>query len=514
MSSPNDAIEAPVTRRRSLRWGPAGSLAGRMLLLVTGAVLVTAIGLTTISVHTAQSSLRRSLARTVPAVLETGDRRLRALMDRTGRQIAQAARTAEPDGDLRASDPELAATFTTITSVAAEPEIERPGLAWRPDSEGALRLVWLHPEGSRLWIARPTEAAVRGAFVSGLLPEGADLRLVPDPPRAHGPPAPAGGWPERPTPYRNPSGELVFGGSRSLPGMASRLVLEVPFERAFAPVSTLTMRIALLGLLLAAALGELARRVTRTITEPIHALSDAARRVSAGDLEADVEVPSQDELALLTRTFNDMTGELRRQRADLQNANERLTQQNQALQTANEVLGQLSITDGLTKLHNHRFFQDYLTREIKRVGRTGAPFSMLLIDIDDFKRLNDQLGHASGDELLTRVAEILHDCVREADLVARYGGEEFVVLASDTETEGAYLLAEKIRTTIADASFLLDDTMRLTKMTVSIGVNSFRGSRKAFFQGADDALYQAKAEGKNVVVVFEDPDAEGRPPSA
>ena len=81
------------------------------------------------------------------------------------------------------------------------------------------------------------------------------------------------------------------------------------------------------------------------------------------------------------------------------------------------------------------------------------------------------------------------------------------MLASDTGTDGAYVLAEKIRTSIANSSFILDDTLRLTKMTVSIGVNCFQGNRKAFFQGADDALYQAKGEGKNAVVIFENRQA-------
>src|SRR4030095_14782338 len=101
-------------------------------------------------------------------------------------------------------------------------------------------------------------------------------------------------------------------------------------------------------------------------------------------------------------------------------------------QQAKETFEQLSITDGLTKLHNHRFFQDHLSREIRRVGRSGEPLSMRLVDLDDFKQLNARLGHAAGDELLAGIAHILNQSVRSTDLLARYGGEEFVGLPPPT----------------------------------------------------------------------------------
>jgi len=177
-----------------------------------------------------------------------------------------------------------------------------------------------------------------------------------------------------------------------------------------------------------------------------------------------------------------------------------LRDQNQALQAANEVLAQLSITDGLTKLHNHRFFQDHLTRELKRVTRTGEPLAMLLIDIDDFKALNDGYGHATGDAVLARIAQVMNAGIRESDLLARYGGEEFVVLAS-ADLDGALRLAEKLRMAVMETPILVDEAMRLIHVTVSIGVARYEGDRKAFFRDADRALYEAKAAGKNCVVV-------------
>ncbi len=461
-----------------------GSLGGRLRLLLLGSVLLGALSLLALGVVAAQRLVSATMERAVPASLE-------GAMARVVPDLGAKASPALEPGPM----------FDAVEPLAEGPGT--PGLYWLTRA-GQPSPGWVDPEGGRVaWVS----TAYREQLLApSLLPADARIQWAPEPTVAGAPSPPAGGWPETPTIYRNPAGELVFGGSRGVPGMRTRLVLEVPFSSVFSPVLGLLTSALLLSLVLTGLMALVSRRVTNAVVGPIHALSDAARQVSEGQLDVEVSpVPAERELALLTRTFNAMIGDLRDQRGDLQRANERLVQQNEALQAANEVLGQLSITDGLTKLHNHRFFQDFLTREIKRVARTQEQLSILVIDIDDFKRLNDQLGHAAGDELLTGLAEILNDNSRDADLVARYGGEEFVVLASNTSLEGAVLLAEKIRSAVAEASFILDDTMRLVKMTVSIGVNRYQGSRKAFFLGADEALYRAKAAGKNCVRVHEPP---------
>jgi diguanylate cyclase (GGDEF)-like protein len=215
------------------------------------------------------------------------------------------------------------------------------------------------------------------------------------------------------------------------------------------------------------------------------------------------EPRTDDEIGTLTRTFNAMTLKLREDQAEIDAAHRQLREQNQALQAANEVLAQLSITDGLTKLHNHRFFQDHLTRELKRANRSGEPLSLLLIDIDDFKALNDQHGHAAGDAVLERMGQVMNTAIRESDLLARYGGEEFVVLAA-TDLEGAVNLAEKLRMQIGNTAIPIDDDV-IVFVTVSVGVSRYKGDRKAFFRDADRALYAAKAAGKNCVVVDAEP---------
>jgi diguanylate cyclase (GGDEF)-like protein len=219
-----------------------------------------------------------------------------------------------------------------------------------------------------------------------------------------------------------------------------------------------------------------------------------------------VEVPctrGSDEIGLLIRTFNDMTGKLLHHRSEIQEANRKLQAQNDELQRANEILEQLSITDGLTKLHNHRFFQEHLSREIKRVERSGEPLSLLLLDIDDFKQLNDHFGHVAGDELLVGLAQVLNQSIRDSDLIARYGGEEFAVLAANTDLAGAVNLGEKVRTAVGEAAFIVGDSMRPTRMTISIGVAQYRGSRKQLLRRADRALYRAKDEGKDCVIAEE-----------
>jgi len=161
------------------------------------------------------------------------------------------------------------------------------------------------------------------------------------------------------------------------------------------------------------------------------------------------------------------------------------------------VLEQLSITDGLTKLHNHRYFQESLTREIKRVSRSGDPLAILLIDIDDFKGLNDRHGHAEGDALLVRIARVLNESVRESDILARYGGEEFVVLLPDTPVDEGQQILTRLQRSLSVGLFMHEE--KQVFVTFSAGVTAFRLGEpiEAALERADQALYDAKRNGKN-----------------
>jgi diguanylate cyclase (GGDEF)-like protein len=302
--------------------------------------------------------------------------------------------------------------------------------------------------------------------------------------------------------YRDDHGtELV--GRTALVGPAGwLLVTEAEYVVAFAPAIAIARRIFVVGIGILLVFSAFAYKITQAILQPIHALSDGARRIADGQLDYEIPVPARDdELGLLVRTFNGMMRRLRHSRIEIERDHMRLAEKNEELQQANEVLAQLSITDGLTKLHNHRYFQDHLTREIKRVSRTGAPLAMILLDIDDFKQLNDKYGHAQGDEALVRLAAIMNDSARESDLIARYGGEEFVILLPNTDLAGAVHLAEKIRMAVESTTLEIGTNHAVTTVTVSVGVATFRGNRRKFFSEADKALYAAKAAGKNCVII-------------
>jgi diguanylate cyclase (GGDEF)-like protein len=417
-------------------------------------------------------------------------------------------RSPSGDPEVLAGSPVRVADGSVVAVLVSVLRTEELGRILGGEGEGTrTRVLLVGSDGREIASAPPGGSAPCSA--------GEDPNRPPDEacgeaagafPEVRLPPAPQSG--RAVSDYQKPGGERVIGAARPLAGLGWTVVAEEPFDQAFRPVLSVVTRIFITDILVVLLFSLVAYKITAAIVQPIEALSEGARRVSRGEL--DLEIPDtrgRDEIGLLTRTFNDMTRKLRKNQAEIETAIHQLTVQKRELEQANEQLSQLSITDGLTKLHNHRFFQDHLTREIKRVQRSGDPLSMLLVDIDDFKRLNDRLGHAAGDELLTRIARIMDESMRASDLLARYGGEEFVILAANTDLPGAATLGEKVREAVSEKSFLLDETMRLEKVTVSVGVAQYKGDRKAFFQAADRALYRAKAQGKNCVRAEGDPEA-------
>ena len=314
--------------------------------------------------------------------------------------------------------------------------------------------------------------------------------------------------------YDDASGARIVGTSLAFSRFGWHLVVEEPYEVAFAPVVAIGRQLLGINLGIILLFVLIAYQMARSIVRPILALSAGALRIADGELDVVIESKeSDDELGVMLRAFNTMAARqrknqvaLERSRREVEDANAQLVEQNRELQRVNEVFQQLSITDDLTSLHNHRFFQEHLPREIKRAARTGEPLCLVLADIDDFKALNDRYGHAVGDAVLRRVAAVMNESVREMDLLARYGGEEFVVLAARTDLDGALSLAEKIRAAIGNTSFAevgFEGTEDI-RVTASFGVARYRGDDKAFFNDADRALYSAKGSGKDCVIVAED----------
>ncbi|HEX8475636.1 MAG TPA: sensor domain-containing diguanylate cyclase [Pyrinomonadaceae bacterium] len=161
----------------------------------------------------------------------------------------------------------------------------------------------------------------------------------------------------------------------------------------------------------------------------------------------------------------------------------------------------LSQTDDLTKLHNARFLRQYLTSEIRRARRYGSLVSALFLDLDDFKRINDQHGHLVGSHVLMEMATVILACVRDTDVVARYGGDEFVVILPESGTEQAARVAERVRERIAQHLFTGGRSLRLI-LTASFGVAAFpvhAQSPQQLIAAADTAMYEAKAAHKNCI---------------
>jgi len=174
--------------------------------------------------------------------------------------------------------------------------------------------------------------------------------------------------------------------------------------------------------------------------------------------------------------------------------------QKELLET-NKRLERLSITDGLTGLYNHRYFQDELARAFEESERYGRPLSLAIIDLDFFKKINDTHGHAVGDEVLKGVSRIFQDSIRGSDLAARYGGEEFTLMLPETTLDDAVHSAEKIRALIESKP--LQTRAGPIAVTVSVGVSTAPDpeipSARELIVVADGALYRAKRGGRNQV---------------
>lgn len=195
---------------------------------------------------------------------------------------------------------------------------------------------------------------------------------------------------------------------------------------------------------------------------------------------------------LMTQWFR--SRELEAVNATLQQQIDDATEQ---LSENNAYLMDLTVTDTLTGINNRRAFENSLSELIHRSDRYKEVFSMLIFDIDDFKKLNDQYGHDMGDQVLVEVVDRVVNVVRDADTLYRWGGEEFTILMPQTRQNGALKMAERCRSAVADELF-----KEVGQVSVSLGVTCYmpHDNERKLFKRADDALYQAKSQGKNCVV--------------
>ena len=289
--------------------------------------------------------------------------------------------------------------------------------------------------------------------------------------------------------YESVSGVEVLGSLKQVPRVGWSVLAEIPVDAAYQQVRRFRdLSLAIVaGLLLCVT--AIAYRLALLIVRPLDRLTKGAAEVAEGDLAVDLPTATG-EVGELTYVFNHMVGRLRQSRQDLDAVNETLRQQNEELE-------RLSASDSLTGLSNRRILTQRLSEELLRAQRQNHSFTVLMLDVDHFKKYNDAYGHPAGDEVLKKVASILRNCTRAGDCTARYGGEEFAVLLSGKSGDTALQLAERIRTRVAAEDFVGG------KVTISGGIAEFPHhghTAEAVISSADEALYEAKREGRNRVV--------------
>lgn len=186
---------------------------------------------------------------------------------------------------------------------------------------------------------------------------------------------------------------------------------------------------------------------------------------------------------------------------ELAGSHAKLSEANRSLVEANHKLKKMASTDSLTLLFNRRYFDQVISRELARRNRYKLALSMVMLDIDNFKEINDSYGHEAGDEALKKVAEVISESARTSDIVARYGGEEFGIVLPQTEPVNAVIFAERTRSAIENTDFHLRGGEKIN-LTVSLGIagaspKCIAIDPKSLIAAADRALYKAKTSGRN-----------------
>ncbi|ATC95271.1 diguanylate cyclase [Pseudoalteromonas tunicata] len=174
------------------------------------------------------------------------------------------------------------------------------------------------------------------------------------------------------------------------------------------------------------------------------------------------------------------------------------------LEEANHKLESLSRIDRLTGLYNRGFWEESLKKEAKRLQRNEGQSCLLMLDVDHFKRINDEFGHSGGDAALRHIADVLKKTLRESDLIGRFGGEEFAVTLVDTDVEGGKVFAERVRKILAESTIIFDNNQ--IKLTISLGLAPYKKSylqHEQWIADADKALYYSKENGRNRVTVYD-----------
>ncbi|HAS89647.1 MAG TPA: GGDEF domain-containing protein [Desulfovibrio sp.] len=288
--------------------------------------------------------------------------------------------------------------------------------------------------------------------------------------------------------YQDYRGSEVLGASQWIKGGSWLIVSEIDYNEVMEPIYSfiwITIGGALLTLLI---LTPFSIRMVRSITIPIKRLNEVSKRMTNGIFDSDCsgteDPPPPEEIQQLMDGFCAMQGKV---------------------DSTVQKLQRSAVTDQLTQLPNRRYLMKEGARLVDIAIRAGQPCSVLVIDIDHFKSVNDNYGHTVGDIVLKQVGRAFQDIVRTSDIVARYGGEEFVVVAPGSDIDSSHILAERLRHGVAARTFNTDE--QPLACTISIGVAHYATDIKYgvdayedMLARADEALYEAKNAGRNRVV--------------
>ncbi len=210
-----------------------------------------------------------------------------------------------------------------------------------------------------------------------------------------------------------------------------------------------------------------------------------------------------DEIGAVMRSFSQMLDVLKARTEEVNFISAKLEEANHEMAKMNQKLREMSYKDDLTGIYNRRYFNLALEEEIRRAERYRHTFSLVILDIDHFKLINDEHGHASGDKVLADIGRILKEDSRSSDVVCRFGGEEFAVILPETDVDNGRFFAEKMLQSVRRHDFVLDSELTV-KVTTSAGVSMYPSGGDNFedlVNTADKALYRAKSEGRDRVCV-------------
>ena len=217
--------------------------------------------------------------------------------------------------------------------------------------------------------------------------------------------------------------------------------------------------------------------------------------VSSGDFSNRVEITTNDEIGDLGIAFNEMLSNLDKTLT----SKDVLEQEIKEKEILEQKLIEISRIDELTKIFNRRAFNDFFNGYYERAVRYKEDLGVIIFDIDDFKSINDEFGHLVGDSVLIKLSKEIKKLVRISDIFARWGGEEFIILVPNTDDILVYELSERIRKSFEKVNFGIN---RSITISLGIGVMVGKETKDTILKKADDALYQAKSEGKNKSVII------------